>query len=36
MEAARRLYLKHGFSAIAAPLGNTGHSACNRWMLRDL
>ena len=36
MEAARRLYLKHGFKAIDAPLGATGHSACNRWMVRDL
>lgn len=36
MEAARRLYLKHGFEVIDAPLGNTGHSGCNRWMVREL
>jgi len=36
MEAARRLYVKHGFSDIDTPLGKTGHSACNRWMVRDL
>jgi len=36
MTEARRLYLKHGFRAIDAPLGNTGHSGCNAWMVRDL
>jgi putative acetyltransferase len=36
MRAARRLYLKHGFEPIEAPLGNTGHSGCNAWMIRDL
>ena len=36
MGEARRLYIKHGFQAIHAPLGNTGHSGCNAWMIRDL
>ena len=36
MEAARRLYLRHGFSFIDRPLGNTGHSGCNTWMVREL
>lgn len=36
MTEARRLYLKHGFRAIDAPLGNTGHSGCNAWMVREL
>jgi putative acetyltransferase len=36
MADARRLYLKHGFAVIDAPLGNTGHSGCNSWMIRDL
>ena len=36
MQDARRLYLKHGFQPIDAPLGNTGHSGCNSWMIRDL
>jgi len=36
MQAARRLYLRHGFQPIDAPLGQTGHSGCNRWMLRFL
>ena len=36
MTEARRLYLKHGFRPIDAPLGNTGHSGCNAWMVRDL
>lgn len=36
MDAARHLYAKHGFQAIDAPLGHTGHSGCNRWMIVDL
>ncbi|MCU0989122.1 MAG: GNAT family N-acetyltransferase [Xanthomonadales bacterium] len=36
MREARRLYLRHGFEVIDAPLGNTGHSGCNSWMVRDL
>ena len=36
MRDARRLYLKHGFEVIEAPLGNTGHSGCNSWMVREL
>ena len=36
MSAAHRLYAKHGFEPIAEPLGNTGHSGCNAWMIRKL
>jgi len=36
MEAARKLYRKHGFVAIDKPLGNTGHSGCNSWMVKEL
>lgn len=36
MTEARRLYLKHGFRPIDAPMGDTGHSGCNAWMVRDL
>jgi len=36
MTEARRLYLKHGFEVMDAPLGNTGHSGCNSWMIREL
>lgn len=36
MSGARRLYLKQGFEPIDAPLGNTGHSGCNSWMIRNL
>jgi putative acetyltransferase len=36
MAHARHLYQKHGFNPLDAPLGNTGHSACNAWMARDL
>ena len=32
MNQARRLYRKHGFKTIPHPLGNTGHSSCNRFM----
>jgi putative acetyltransferase len=36
MGEARRLYEKHRFESIDAPLGNTGHSGCDQWMVRDL
>jgi putative acetyltransferase len=36
MEAARRLYLKHGFQSIDSPMGCTGHSGCNAWMIKPL
>lgn len=36
MTEARRLYRRHGFEVIDRPLGNTGHSGCNAWMIVDL
>jgi putative acetyltransferase len=36
MEAARKLYRKHGFRTIDKALGNTGHSGCNYWMVKEL
>jgi putative acetyltransferase len=36
MTGARRLYLKHGFKPIDGPMGNTGHSGCNNYMVLDL
>ncbi|MBK9383752.1 MAG: GNAT family N-acetyltransferase [Planctomycetes bacterium] len=36
MEAAQRLYLAAGFRKIAAPLGSTGHFACDTYYLLDL
>jgi len=36
MDAAQRLYEKHGFRRIGAALGNTGHFSCDRFYLRDL
>ena len=36
MGQARKLYRQHGFVPIDGPLGNTGHSACNSFMLRDI
>lgn len=35
MHAARALYRKHGFTETQSPLGSTGHSACNRFMILD-
>jgi hypothetical protein len=32
MGKARQLYLRYGFEPIKNPLGNTGHSCCNRFM----
>jgi len=36
MEQARRLYGKHGFKYMDGPMGNTGHTSCGTWMVRDL
>ena len=36
MDAAQKLYLKTGFIRLAAPLGATGHSGCNRHYLLEL
>ncbi|MFI8378123.1 GNAT family N-acetyltransferase [Leeuwenhoekiella sp. NPDC079379] len=36
MKDAQKLYVKAGFYYIDAPLGNTGHSACPVYMLKDL
>ncbi|NII09348.1 GNAT family N-acetyltransferase [Oleiagrimonas sp. C23AA] len=36
MDGAKALYLKSGFTPIAAPLGDTGHFACDRYYLREL
>lgn len=35
MDAAQKLYLKTGFTRLAAPLGSTGHSGCNRHYLLE-
>ena len=36
MEDAQVLYKKSGFEYITAPLGNTGHTSCPVWMLKEL
>ena len=36
MEAAQKLYVKYGFKYLDAPLGDTGHSSCPVWMLKEL
>lgn len=36
MSTARQLYRKLGFVDVDGPVGNTGHSGCNRWMILDL
>jgi putative acetyltransferase len=36
MKDAQKLYTKTGFYHLAGPLGNTGHSYCSIWMMKDL
>ena len=36
MQAARKLYIKNGFLNLKEPIGNTGHYACNVWMLKKI
>ncbi|MFL9844781.1 GNAT family N-acetyltransferase [Flavobacterium rhizosphaerae] len=36
MHAAQKLYVKSGFTYLNAPLGNTGHSSCPVWMIKEL
>jgi len=36
MHDALSLYRNNGFQFIPKPIGNTGHGACNTWLLNDL
>ena len=36
MTDAQKLYLSNGFIYIDNPIGNTGHSSCPVWMLKNL
>lgn len=36
MREANGLYQKLGFKLLEAPLGNSGHNACDRWYLKEL
>jgi putative acetyltransferase len=36
MKAAQKLYTKFGFAYLDKPLGNTGHSSCPVWMIKNL
>lgn len=36
MTDAQKLYKKVGFKNISAPIGNTGHTSCPVWMLKEL
>ena len=36
MDAAMRIYAQAGFKALCAPLGATGHFACDRYYAKDL
>jgi putative acetyltransferase len=36
MREARGLYESHGFRPLEAPMGDTGHSGCNGWYIREL
>ena len=33
---AVRIYEKQGFQRLKQPLGNSGHTTCNIWMLKQL
>lgn len=33
---AINLYKKYGFTTISHPLGNSGHTSCNIWMVKNL
>ena len=36
MKAALSLYRRHGFQMLEQPMGCTGHTACQVWMLKNL
>lgn len=36
MDAAQRLYRRHGFRPLDTSLGDTGHHGCDRWFIREL
>lgn len=36
MDAAQKLYARHGFQPLCSALGNTGHFGCNRFFIHDL
>ena len=36
MENAQKLYKKSGFDYLLEPLGNTGHTSCPVWMIKQL
>jgi putative acetyltransferase len=36
MQQARRLYGKFGFRYLDKPMGDTGHTSCGTWMVREL
>ena len=36
MEDAQRLYKNAGFYYLDNPMGNTGHTSCQVWMMKDL
>lgn len=36
MEDAQKLYQKTGFDYLDQPLGNTGHTSCPVWMIKEL
>ena len=36
IEAAQKLYKKVGFDYLCEPMGNTGHTSCPVWMIKQL
>lgn len=33
---AVNMYIKHGFTVLNNPLGNSGHTSCNIWMIKNI
>ena len=36
LEQALRVYEKFGFKHLDGPMGNSGHTGCSRWMIREI
>ena len=36
LEQAMRVYEKFGFVYLNGPMGNTGHTGCSKWMLKEV
>jgi putative acetyltransferase len=36
LKQALSIYAKFGFGYLPAPMGNSGHTGCSLWMLKEL